>query len=74
MTTIAETATIDPALKARMQAACDRIAKGILPTMEDRTESAATTDRVREENARAFGVQDVTLEAVRASRRRHYHS
>ena len=64
----AETPGMDRALKAEMQEACDRIAKGILPTMEERKAAAARIDRMREENAKLFGVQDVTLDAVRASR------
>ena len=68
MTTIDEATGIDPALKARMQEACDRIAKGIYPTMEERKAAAATIDQMREENAKLFGIQDVTLEAVRESR------
>ena len=54
--------------KAEMQQACDRIAQGILPTMEERKAAAARIDRMREENAKLFGIQDVTLDAVRASR------
>ncbi len=63
-----EAAGMDPALKARMQEACDKIAKGIFPTMEERKAAAAAIDRIREENARLFGIQDVTLDAVRESR------
>lgn len=59
---------MDPALKAEMQAACDRIARGVLPTMEERKAAAARIDRMREENARLFGIQEVTLDAVRESR------
>jgi len=59
---------IDPALKAEMQEACDRIAKGVLPTMEERRAAAARIDRMREENAKQFGIQNVTLDAVRKSR------
>jgi hypothetical protein len=59
---------MDPALKAEMQEACDRIAKGIFPTMEERKAAAAEIDRMREANAKLFGVQDVTLDAVRQSR------
>ena len=59
---------IDPALKIDIQEACDRIAKGILPTMEERKAAAARIDRMREENAKLFGIQDVTLDAVRQSR------
>ena len=63
-----ETPAMDPALRAEMQEACDRIAKGILPTMEERKRAAAQIDRMREENAKLFGIQNVTLDAVRASR------
>jgi hypothetical protein len=59
---------MDPALKAEMQEACDRIAKGILPTMAERKAAAARIDRMREDNAKLFGIQDVTLDAVRESR------
>ncbi len=69
MKSSAETTGMSPALKAEMQQACDRIARGILPSMEERRAAAARVDRLREENARLFGVQDVTLDAVRESRR-----
>jgi hypothetical protein len=69
MKTTAENTGMDPTLKSEMQEACDdRIAKGILPTMEERKAAAANIDRMREENAKLFGIQDVTLDAVRASR------
>ena len=68
MKTTAEYHGIDPALKAEMQEACDRIARGILPTMQERKAAAAQIDRMREENAKIFGIPDVTLDAVRASR------
>lgn len=68
MKTIIDNPAVDPALKAELQAACDRIAQGILPTMEERKAAAARIDRMREENTRLFGIQDVTLDAVRASR------
>ena len=59
---------MDPNLKAQMQQACDRIASGILPTMDARKVAAVKIDRMREENAKLFGTQDVTLDAVRKSR------
>lgn len=68
MNATAETTGMDPTLKAKMQEACDRIAKGVFPTMEERKAAAARIDRMRDENARLFGIQDVTLDAVRASR------
>jgi hypothetical protein len=66
----AEYSGMDPALKADLQAACDRIAKGIFPTMEERRAAAARIDHMREENAKRFGIQDVSLDAVRQSRNR----
>jgi len=68
MKTTAENTGIDPTLKAEMQEACDRIAKGIQPTMAERRAAAASIDRMREENAKLFGIQDVTLDAIRESR------
>jgi hypothetical protein len=70
MDTAVETSGMDPALKAEMQAACDRIARGILPTMAQRAAAAARADRLRAVNARLFDTQDVTLDAVRESRTR----
>jgi hypothetical protein len=69
MKTTPEYTGMDPALKAGMQEACDRIAQGILPTMEERKAAAARVDRMREENAKVFGSKDVTLDAVRESRK-----
>jgi hypothetical protein len=68
MQTAVNNAGIDPELKAEMLLACDRLAQGVLPTMEERKAAASLIDRMREENANLFGIQDVTLDAVRASR------
>jgi hypothetical protein len=68
MKTTSENTGMDHALKTDMQEVCDRIAKGILPTMEERKAAAARIDRMRGENAKLFGIQDVTLDAVRAYR------
>jgi hypothetical protein len=68
MKTTSENTGMDRALKAEMQEACDRIAKGIFPTKEERQAAAARIDRMREENTTLFGIQDVTLDAVRESR------
>jgi hypothetical protein len=70
MKTIDQLPGIDPDLKARMQEACDRIAKGIYPTTEERLKSAANIDRMREENAERFGIQNVAVDAVREWRDR----
>jgi hypothetical protein len=55
---------MDPAFKADMQEACDRIAQGIRPTMEERKAAATRIDRMREENAKLFGIEDVALGAI----------
>ena len=68
MKTKAENTGMDPVLKAQMQQACDRIAKGIRATMQERKAAAARIDRMREGNAKLFGIQDVRLDAVRESR------
>ena len=70
MKTTTESTGIDPALKAEIQEACDRIARGTLPSMEERKAAAAKIDHMREENARLFGIQNVSLDAVRESRNR----
>lgn len=70
MNTTTQHGGIDPALKAEMQQACERIAKGMFPTMQERRTAAMQIDRMRDENAKTFGIQDVTLDAVRASRNR----
>ena len=48
----------------------DRIAKGIPFTREEQDRAAAEIDRMREENARRFGIQDVTLDIIREMRSR----
>lgn len=68
MDTIDQTAGMDPDLKSQMQEACDRIAKGVLPTIEQRKAARERINRRREANARIFGIQDVTLAAVREAR------
>lgn len=69
MNAVEHPAEIDPDIKAKLQAACDRVALGIVPTMNERRAAAAIVDLMREANARVFGVQSVTLEAIRQSRR-----
>lgn len=63
-----DNAGIDPSLKAEMQEACERIARSILPTMDERKAAAARIYRMRTENAKRYGVQEVTLQAVRETR------
>lgn len=63
-----EIAGMDPQLKASMQSACDRIAKGISFTKQERERATAEIARIRNENAKIFGVQNVVVDAVRESR------
>jgi hypothetical protein len=64
-----EFTAMDPELKVAMQEACDRIAKGIPFTRQERERAAAQIARIREENAKIFGVQNVVVDAVRESRK-----
>jgi hypothetical protein len=68
MKTAEEITGMDPQIKAAMQEACDRIAKGIPFTNEERERAAGEIARIREENAKIFGVQNVAVDAVRESR------
>lgn len=68
METTTQYTGMNPALKSEMQEACAHIARGVFPTMQEREAAAAEIDRMREENTKLFGIQDVTLHAVRASR------
>ena len=61
-------AGMTPELRAAMQSACDRIAKGGSFTKQERERAAAEIARIRAENAKAFGIQDVVVDAVRESR------
>jgi hypothetical protein len=59
---------IAPDLMAEMQQACDRIARGIPFTREERDEAAAEIDRIREANARRIGIQNIAVDLVREMR------
>lgn len=58
---------MDPELKAAMQSACDRIAKGISFTKQERERAAAEIARIRTEIAKLFGVQEVVVDAKHAA-------
>lgn len=68
MNTIDEFTGMDFALKAEMQAACDRLAKGLPFSREEKERAAAEIDRMREENERRLGLQNVAVDAVRQFR------
>jgi hypothetical protein len=55
-------------LMAELQQACDRVAKGIPFSKEERQEAARRIDRRREENAERLGIQNVAVDLVRESR------
>jgi hypothetical protein len=68
MKTIEENAGMDPDVKAKMQEVCDRLVNGPPFTPEERKKAAAEIDRMREENLRRFGVQNIAVDLVRESR------
>ncbi len=68
MTTAEQISVMAPHLRTAMQEACDRIAKGVPFTKREREQAAAEIARIREENARIFGVQNVVVDAVRQAR------
>jgi hypothetical protein len=68
MKTIEENAGMDPVIKAKMQEVCDRLVNGPPFTQEERKKAAAEIDRMREENLKRFGVQNVAVDLVRESR------
>jgi hypothetical protein len=53
---------------AELQETLDRIAKGIPFTREEQDQAAAEIARIREENAKLFGVQNVVVDVVREMR------
>ena len=68
MKTTEPTSGMDPELKAKLQEVCDRIAKGIPFTIEEKEQAAAEIDRIREANAKRIGVQNVAVDLVREMR------
>ena len=54
--------------KARMREACERIAKGIPFTKEEKDQAAAEIDRIREANAKRIGIQNIAVDLVREMR------
>jgi hypothetical protein len=68
MKTIEQTSAMDPALKAKLQEALDKQAKGIPFTREEKEEACQHMDRVREENRRLFGESNIAVELIRQTR------
>ena len=70
MITVDDTTGMDPTLKAKLQEACDRVARGEKIPQEERKAAAARIDRMREEDAKILGVQEFGVELLRQSRDR----
>jgi hypothetical protein len=68
MNAIDDTTGMDPAVKARLQEACDRVARGEKLSQAERKAAAARIDKMREENAKLLGIQEVAVDLVRQSR------
>jgi hypothetical protein len=68
MNTADDTIRMDPTVKAMLQKACDRVARGEKISQEERKAAAARIDKMREENAKILSIQEVAVEIVRQSR------
>jgi hypothetical protein len=68
MEAVKEPGGMDPALKAAIQEACDRVASGIPPTRDEKLEAVAAMNRMREQIRQRTGVQSVAVDLVRQSR------
>lgn len=68
MNVVEDTTCMDPAVKAKLQEACDRATRGEKISMEARKAAAARIDKMREENAKVLGIQEVAVNLVRRSR------
>ena len=68
MNTVDDTTGMDPTVKAKLQEACDRVARGEKISQEERKAAAARIDKMREENAKILGIQEVAVDLVRQSR------
>jgi hypothetical protein len=64
MRTIEENAGMDPEVRAKMQEVCDRLVNGPPFTQEERKKAAAEIDRMRDENLKRFGVQNIAVDLV----------
>ncbi len=67
MNTLDETAGMDPAMKAEMQAACDRLVRGVRDPEEAR-KSRERMAQAREEFRKRLGVQKIVVDLVRQTR------
>ena len=68
MTTIEQIPAMNPELRAKLQEALDKQAKGIPFTPEEKTEARQHMDRIREENRALFGESNIAVELIRKTR------
>lgn len=68
MKTIEPIPSMDPELKARLQEALDKLAKGIPFTQEEKDEARKHMDKIREENRILFGESNIAVELIRQTR------
>ena len=68
METLDQISAMDPKAKAELQEACERLAKGIPFTPEEKAEACRRMDRIREENRRLFGEQNSAVDLIRETR------
>jgi hypothetical protein len=60
-------ATIPAELMAELQEACDKLARGELD-IEAAKAAACEMDRMREENLKKFGIQNIAVDLIREAR------
>ena len=68
METVKDPAGMDPIAKAALQEACDRIARGIPSTRDEKIEAIEAMNRMRERIRQRTGVQSIAVDLVRQSR------
>ena len=59
---------IDPGLKAKLQEALDKQAKGIPFSPVEKDDACRHMDRIREENRILFGESNIAVELIRQTR------
>jgi len=68
MNHIVTIAGMDPTVKAKLQKALDKLAKGIPFTPEEKEAACQHMDRIRGENRRLLGESNIAIELVRQTR------
>ena len=68
MKTIEEIAAMDPKTKAELQDVCERVARGVAPTREEKLGAIASLNELREAIRKRIGVQNVAVDLVRQFR------